>query len=446
MSNFFRDTSLGFKQQRSNIFSKLKPKSTSVSTSTPSKGTLGHGSTVADDGQSQDFDDGGSANTSANSPSSLMLMDYMYYNHDDSSKDLSSNHTSLNDSVTYPKGAMPLNKNKNRNRNLDELLEDDVDFEITGVREIDDTPSNQSLNLPVTASSHKRSQPTQNVKQIREITPEIQSQLASVQRTIAKDISEDKTNVAITSNDVLLEAFTNTQKICAALKRDLHAEQSKNTKLVTDLRTCKFDMRKINDKIQEYKGRLQEFQEKTNDFAKKSKLDATTIQSLRESQQTLQENMKNYMSEFSSVGKQLASFQHVKLELESELKQKVTELDHARRELDDYSGQLSEEKIRNSSLIQEISKISDEMGTLIRTVSDRYSQQNQEQIIELREYTKESIKTELNEQLTAQNDYFKNFSDEVTGHLITTYVKKTNKLAIIMVTFPVSFAFNWYTN
>ena len=205
-------------------------------------------------------------------------------------------------------------------------------------------------------------------------------------------------------------------------------------------------MRKINDKIQEYKGRLQEFQEKTNDFAKKSKLDATTIQSLRESQQTLQENMKNYMSEFSSVGKQLASFQHVKLELESELKQKVTELDHARRELDDYSGQLSEEKIRNSSLIQEISKISDEMGTLIRTVSDRYSQQNQEQIIELREYTKESIKTELNEQLTAQNDYFKNFSDEVTGHLITTYVKKTNKLAIIMVTFPVSFAFNWYTN
>ena len=352
MSNFFRDTSLGFKQQRSNIFSKLKPKGTSVSTSTPSKGTVDHGSRATDDGQSQDFDDADSANTSANSPSSLMLMDYVYYNNNNSSKDLSSNHTSLNDSLTHPEGVMPLNKN----RNLDELLEDDVDFEITGVREIDDTPNNQSLNLPVTASNHKPSQLAQNVKQISEITPEIQSQLASVQRTKVKDISEEKTTIAITSNDVLLEAFTNTQKICAALKRDLHAEQSKNTKLVTDLRTCKFDMRKIDGKIQEYKGKLQEFQERANDFAKKSKLDASTIQSLRESQQTLQENMKNHMLEFASVGKQLASFQHVKLELENELKRKATELDHVKRELDDYSGQLSEEKIRNNSLIQEISK------------------------------------------------------------------------------------------
>ncbi|CCK71000.1 Zip1p KNAG_0F03390 [Huiozyma naganishii CBS 8797] len=340
MSNFFRDTSLGFKP-RPNIFSKLRVKEPSSE-------------------QVANFNQEGTITDDENDSSMMSFMN----NHN------TMEHTTLLEMNT------PADKNRHATESTPKKPANDLsdDFEITEVRKIEE--STESKAEP--ASEPK-------LQQASNPYPHGQSHEAS-------------------SNDVLLEAFTNTQRICSNLKQELQAKHNENVKLKGSLQNYQTDIKKLQDKFEQYHRLLSSLQEKATSLQQVKNTENSKLRDLTADYDTFKGKITEYKGEISSLHTKFNELQTAKRDCDTELLKRTKEIEYLQRELDDYSGQLSEEKIKNGNIFNSLHQFKSEFKTfLLDTIGDK-PKEFMDTLLSLESRVQDTIDKQLSTQLRVNKD------------------------------------------
>ena len=369
MSNFFRDSSVGFKS-RTNIFTKFKSKETS-STNENSNST---GVSINEESESLPFnnDEADIPNTNtlmliSNNNSNLGLTNTLGDGNQTtqrtsdgsivsgpgkkiffSSKPINNNQISKKyplNNVTSKRACVIRNQTKMKMMGEN----DDDDFEITEVRELEEHKNISSL--PKYKSKNTSNSKNQFIS--KTIVPK-----GSSQNRVSTKI-EDVSNSS--SSDVLLEAFTYTQKICSNLKQELILKQTENNKLKIKLNTYENDINTVNINIENLKEKLTELEGKTRKLLSQKETDNTKIQNLKKEYEILKKRVNGFRNDIVSLKTLLNMLHDKKKEIEFESTTRAKEIEYLKRELDDCSGQLSEEKIKNGSYTQELETFKNEI-------------------------------------------------------------------------------------
>lgn len=327
MSNFFRDNALTFKP-RSNIFSKLR-----VSNSKDNSLSSGALRVIhSDDNSMNKAEDSGSS-----------LMENVFLHSSNGGKHTSST-TLFDDAAGGDHKPNHINEStpkalKNyciKGPNNGGIHDEEDELEITEVREL--TQDDTSFDM------------------------ELADQKAS---TLTESIKPPQQHSDTSSNDVLLEAFTNTQKICSNLKIELQKQQNKNQAQKKDILTYQSEITKINEKLLSYKKFLSKIEEKSRWLLQQKKSDDTKIHDLRVNYDGILEKLKEYLKESMELKVTIEQLRDLKQSTDAEISKKDKELEYLKRELNDCSGQLSEEKIKNSDMLQELNNTREESITRI---------------------------------------------------------------------------------
>ncbi|KAK5963136.1 Zip1p PWA37_004839 [Arxiozyma heterogenica] len=413
MSNFFRDSSLGFKS-RSNIFSKFKNKETSL---TNTKSNQTNISLNEDNGHLSFIDD--EADTSITN--TLMLISKNNSNsgltntHGDS--DQTTQQTSDESIVLGPSqkvffSSTPINNNQNntnyslnnvnsikmsnaKNQINTEPINDDDDFEITEVREIDD--QKDKISLPNINDNTAALTNNNNQLIAKTVTPTRSNKEITSSTMI--DISNSS------SNDVLLEAFTNTQRICSNLKQELILKQSENSKMKIKLNSCENDINKVNIKIESFKKQLAELENKSRKLLSQKETDNGKIRNLKKEYETSKKIVNGYRDDIILLKTLLNKIQDSKRDIEIESTKRAKEIEYLKRELDDCSGQLSEEKIKNGSLTHELGTFKNEI------------------VGEIKQLTELSWDDFLKKNMTNNKEFFDNLNNDLKNNSKTEFEK-----------------------
>lgn len=318
MSNFFRDSSMGFKP-RSNIFSKLRIKEAEA----PVDDSL----TDADSSPAADML--GQTNNGRSDHLSTTVVD---------DSGLQNTHTKFQLGCSTPKASKKPGTGKGENK-------DEFDLEITEVRDIlvrsGPTGKSGDDEFPVGSSakatgSHERTT--------------IAGAKTKVEEAQCSDTS---------SNDVLLEAFNNTQKICSNLKQELQRQQSENSKLKSQIHSYQVDNDKLSTKFAEMRQLLADLSDKSVALSAQKGVTDANLEEIKSDYERLKKKVEKYRGDIAELKINLSGLQTLKSNSDAELSKRAREIDYLKRELNDRSGQLSEEKLKNSSLIQEIGRTRD---------------------------------------------------------------------------------------
>lgn len=342
MSSFFRDSSLGFKP-RASIFNKFKSKDNGSAKSPHPDFNNPPGNLSLTD------DDSDSSITST-----LMLVSNnsnttgQTTQHNSDSSIVQGNGKNTFDSSSTPRS------NKNPNKNINEQNKPhsegtyDDDFEITEVRHVEEHEPKPFLS-------------TNN-----NYTTEVEIPVRH--NSIANSMKEDDSSNS-SSNDVLLIAFTNTQKICSNLKQELQLQNAENTKLKTKLNTYEIDIGKITSKVETFKKLLTELEAKGKKLLSQKQSGDDKLNVLSKEYEMSKQKINGYREDITSLRTLLNKLQDSRRDIEVELTKKSKEVEYLKRELDDCSGQLSEEKIRNGTLSHELETFKNEIITQLRNIS-----------------------------------------------------------------------------
>lgn len=378
MSNFFRDTSLGFKP-RSNIFSKLRVKEPDS-----------HENSLTEDADSSLIED-------------LFLQSN--HNHTESHSSLTTANQS-DDKVgnKFQLGSSTPIAVKKPNIIGDAILEED-DLEITEVRDValanaskDDEEKHYEGN--------KSSGSNINVGNI--LPPHVQN-------SFTKN-TDDMQSVDASSNDVLLEAFTNTQKICSNLKQELQRQHTENSKLKTQVQNYQVDNEKIAAKLSGYKKILNSLDEQFKSLLEQKKGSDMRLKGLKENHDTLKKKIDCYKKNFTEFQSSISEFKSLKKDSDAELAKRSKEIEYLKRELNDCSGQLSEEKIKNSSLIQEFSKIREEFKTTLTNEVSQKHLEVQSKLDALEKNIQDAFNVELKAQLSeSRKSSFEGLTENISA-------------------------------
>lgn len=152
------------------------------------------------------------------------------------------------------------------------------------------------------------------------------------------------------SNDVLLEAFTNTQRICSSLKQQLAQSQKENLSLNRQITDYETKTKSINNKIGEYKKLLESLKDNLNDVIEMKKSQEKTIDENKTVQEGINQKLRTLQKEIENVGDKLKKSNEIARAYEGEVNSKKNEIDYLKRQLDEAEGLLSEEKIKNNKL------------------------------------------------------------------------------------------------
>lgn len=375
MPNFFRDSSLGFKS-RSNILNKFKNKETSSANTNLNQTDLSLNEGTDNFSFTEDETDNSITNT-------LMMITNnnsnpgLTYTHCDESQ--TTQQTSIDSTVSgkgkkmffssTPKNNKHDNKNhllnsvdskniaKSRNKTNIQTMEEEDDFEITEVRKVEE--ENSKISLP--GNNSERTTPSTfvintNNKNQFSAKPMIPTRHTKETISLKKD---DISNSS--SNDVLLEAFTNTQRICSNLKQELMLKQNENSKMKIKLNTYENDINKINIKVEILKKNLTDLESKSQKIFSQKEIDNEKIQNLKKEYETAKRIVNGFRNDIISLKTQINLLQDNKREIEIESTKRAKEIEYLKRELDDCSGQLSEEKIRNGSFTHELETFKNEI-------------------------------------------------------------------------------------
>ncbi|QLQ80990.1 hypothetical protein HG537_0E03450 [Torulaspora globosa] len=318
MSNFFRDSSMGFKP-RSNIFSKLRIKEAGVH--------VDDSLTDADSSLSEDV------LVQSNNGRSDHLSTTVV---DDSG--LQNTHTKFQLGCSTPKGSKKPGTGKVETR-------DEFDLEITEVR---DVLTRNDLTVKPGDDEFSDSPSAKTI--------------GSHERTTiagAKTKAEEAQCADTSSNDVLLEAFNNTQKICSNLKQELQRQQSENSKLKSQIHSYQVDNDKLSTKFAEMRQLLTDLSDKSVALSAQKGVTDANLEEIKGDYERLKKKVEKYRGDIAELKVNLSGLQILKSNSDAELSNRAKEIDYLKRELNDRSGQLSEEKLKNSSLIQEIGKTRD---------------------------------------------------------------------------------------
>lgn len=348
MANFFRDSSMGFKP-RTNIFNKLKVKETS----NDKEGTKDEGAEHIDLGSpgnlslTEDESDTSIANTLMlvahdSGLSNETLQDQTSVSDISRLGESNNNKLFMNSSTPRTMNNFHTKESKQQIKNGTEGdTDDDEDFEITEVRNVEVPKTKQPPFLP-----------EKNYVVENEVDRK-NSGLSIVLQ--GKGISDSN------SNDVLLEAFTNTQRICSNLKQELQRQQTENSKLKINLNTYENDFHKVSLKVDTFKNLLTKLEENGKVLLTQKDLDSEKISCLTKDYDLSKKRIMGFREDILTLRNQLNKLQDYKRNTDMELTKKSKEIEYLKRELDDCSGQLSEEKIRNGALTNEFGVLKEEI-------------------------------------------------------------------------------------
>ncbi|CCE62814.1 hypothetical protein TPHA_0D01750 [Tetrapisispora phaffii CBS 4417] len=335
MSNFFRDNSVAFKP-RTNIFSRLSLRDQNE--------------------QSTNLNDISEAKRKDEIKGNLNSVNETFYGSNSehssqmfSSAILSPDNTNATEDTTgniMDKKAIKDNKDISvapsiSNKKFDESEEDEL--EITEVRNL--TPTN--MFYPDTANNYPEDTSTVVDKKLTSIN------------TGAKNTDTNYNNHSLetSSNDVLLDAFNNTQKICSVLKIELQNAQQDNKKLKNKIQATDEETNKLASKFAEYKKKICDLEQKIKWFDEQKNHNDNKLHDLKKTNQLVVAKINDLKTNYESIGVTVSNLKRSKMMTETELNKKNKEIEYLQKELDDCSGQLSEEKIRNNNLILEFNTI-----------------------------------------------------------------------------------------
>ncbi|EJS42262.1 zip1p [Saccharomyces arboricola H-6] len=401
MSNFFRDSSMGFKP-RPNIFAKLRVRDAESEPSLNSDVNPLVNSLEAD--SSLEGDDGFKKPNKTSTGRELITNMELNRRNRNKSDDVMNTGSSENP-VTADRHDEVLNNDGGTNEN-----DTDEDFEITEVREVSEgvTKEENEINGDVNDSE----------------TTLKDSKIHEYALTTDKPIlhrSVDTSNTS--SNDVLLEAFTNTQRICSNLKQELQKQQQDNSKLKTRLQTYVSDSGKINEKVGRYKSWLETLQERIAALISHRNNQDAKLKDLRQNHQLYQRRIGGFKTTIENLNGTINELGKHKKEADTELMKRGKEIEYLKRELNDCSGQLSEEKIKNSSLIEEIGKSREQMT---KTMENFFSEDKAYHLLQFNKFEEKLhvlFEEKLQEHFNSAEDNFNvrltNSSTELSGHTET---------------------------
>lgn len=342
MSNFFRDSALGFKV-RPNLFTKLRVPEAKPQHDAPMDISL-----LEEESNSSlitMFDKNDNTNTHNRENKNVD-------NTNEFGDDLTSQ-TMMNDMKPYMGASTPKVKPKEQPNSR---IHVDDDFEITEVREI--TPPKKQTSILHNAQGQLLETPTKirfNNVNNESVVPK------ATHSNVHNDRDTNNFNLEPNSNDVLLEAFTNTQRICSNLKQEVQVQRSENTKLKSILKNYQVDIKKINEKMDHYKTLLNSLQETSTTLSKQKTLTDENVTKLTKDHTMYKQKIQTYNEEITTLKTNFSKLNELKREISIESSKKDKEIEYLKRELDDCSGQLSEEKIKNSSLINDLNQVKKEL-------------------------------------------------------------------------------------
>ncbi|SCV05566.1 LANO_0H10308g1_1 [Lachancea nothofagi CBS 11611] len=361
MSNFFRDSAHGFKP-RSNIFSKFRNKDAGQDCLPNSDNVyLGcDGAFSSDKNSLLDFSD---SRILANDTSASSL---------------------INEStpVAKSRGRVPASNSE------------EEELEITEVRHVSQRELKQEL------SNHSDSPPKAQVAKLK----------------LAQDSNDTSTN------DVLLEAFNNTQKICSNLKLELQRLKSENQNQSQAVNTYKSEVSKIENKMEQYRKLLTIIEERSSELQSQKKTTEQQLTSLRHDYDGLMERIRTYNKECDAVKRTLDETRSLHKKSESNMSKKVKELEYLKKELNDCSGLLSEEKLKNRDLLQDIKKLREQSNALVENVLKKMDADFKKELLSVGNSV--AIACAKNSQCPPQD--LRQFRDTVSS-LLTIELKNENK-------------------
>lgn len=210
------------------------------------------------------------------------------------------------------------------------------ELQITEIRIIDD----KEQLAPVQDQSHNQTQ--------QELRPNFTQVNESKNENIMQPLITEN------SNDVLLEAFTNTQKICSNLKSQLLKEQRENERLKKMLNDFEETNQKTGKKINEYKSLFESLNEKLSVLSHQKIQNEKSLKEFVTFQEEQKSKLDKSQIEIESLKSKLNEGKNILDVLKNDLMQKSSEIDFLKKELDECSGLLSEEKIKSNKINQTI--------------------------------------------------------------------------------------------
>lgn len=210
------------------------------------------------------------------------------------------------------------------------------ELQITEIRIIDD----KEQLAPVQDQSHNQTQ--------QELRPNFTQVKESKNENIMQPLITEN------SNDVLLEAFTNTQKICSNLKSQLLKEQRENERLKKMLNDFEETNQKTGKKINEYKSLFESLNEKLSVLSHQKIQNEKSLKEFVTFQEEQKSKLDKSQIEIESLKSKLNEGKNILDVMKNDLMQKSSEIDFLKKELDECSGLLTEEKIKSNKINQTI--------------------------------------------------------------------------------------------
>ncbi|SSD60150.1 uncharacterized protein SCODWIG_01911 [Saccharomycodes ludwigii] len=370
MSSFFRDNKHGFKP-RNNIFSKIRNSATENDFSvTESLENLSNTSkehatsNVFANNSKTSFMSGATtlASVQENSLESL----FEEYQRDDTTNGASNNSSIImpkikdyhdkrspllnNKNVYQPKGGnrklhIEDQENNDSNNNIlfsskEDSPEDNDDIEITDIKQISkNTPSNTKERSDYESSSDTDDKKFTDGEHVREESSRL-------------DIMINES-----SNDVLMKAFTNTQKICSQLKMELQKSKDKNNTLKNEVATYKTEINNLTKKFEGFQNGLNSMAENQRELTKIRESNDMKLKNIGQEMSEVKRKMDNSNIELNSLRTILTNVKELKKNLEIDLIKKNKEIDYLKKEINNAYGQLSEEKIKSNGLLKDVNEL-----------------------------------------------------------------------------------------
>ena len=385
MSNFFRDSSIAFKP-RSNIFSKLRVKESEHCSET----------SLDEDGDTS-------------------IMEGLFAKPNENVEGDNTDNTTMNQT--------PVGEYKNHGKKIDDMhihsstpkSASRINADIGGVLEEDELEITEIRNLEPGLVNIPQAAPFQlNTN----ITP-----------TRSNKQYHDETETS--SNDVLLEAFTNTQKICSNLKQELLKQQQENLKLKSQAKIFETDSKRIIERFSEYKKSLSLLEERSKWFMEQKKSNDSRVQDLKRNNKFIQEKLISYKKDIDILKSSLLTIKGLKGDADNDLLSKQKKIEYLKNQLDECSGQLSEEKIKNSSLLMEFSKTRGEIS--------KQNEVFETQITSLTNKLIELLPNDITNLLTTYNEESKDrilkTFEELKTSICHNYDEKLGKTEQTLITF-----------
>ncbi|CAI4058767.1 Zip1p SKDI_04G4960 [Saccharomyces kudriavzevii IFO 1802] len=401
MSNFFRDSSMGFKP-RPNIFAKLRVRDTESGPSLNSDVDTSVDCLEAD--PSMEGDD------AFKKPNKTSTGREVVTNVELNQRSCSYPDDRMN--TSSPKSLTTADRNNRALSNGGVTNENDTDedFEITEVREVSEGVEKE------TKGGH--GDPNDSETTLKD------SKIHEYALTNSKPILHAPLDTSNTSsNDVLLEAFTNTQRICSNLKQELQKQQQDNAKLKIRLQSYVSDSSKINEKVGKYKSWLETLQERITTLTSHKNNQDVKLKDLKQNHQLYQRRISGFKTTIENLNGTIKEVGKHKKEADTELMKRGKEIEYLKRELDDCSGQLSEEKIKNCSLVHEIEKNREEM---IKSIGEFFSEDKAHHLLQFTRFEEKIhalFEEKLQEHLSVAGDTFnvrlKDTTVELSSHTET---------------------------